>query len=271
MQKSPIVFARRYRALLWCLALSLAFHFLIVPLLVSLFGVRRDMQTAQLTYEVRQSSALRISRRTQPRPASVPHPQVVHEPHTAARPQQQQRQAVQPPKEQRREVARIEPHATIHVPRISSQSVNFGQQQALFEKTIAQLRRESDPVLSAAKAQAPVPSAPKRYAVDFSGSFGTPHAEGVLTPVKSWRDGPYDYYYVQYSVQYADGSTETGYVPWPIRYLPQVDPFLQHWEHFPLPVPLHDFKLPPGTDLHPLVAFCLEHRSELSDCPIEHD
>lgn len=258
------MFRRRYRVLLWCLALSLAFHFLIVPLLVSLFGFNRHAEPVQESvYEMR-SSALRLSQRPRPRPASLPHPQTPPQPHVAAaRPQQQPAQ--------RREVARNEPHATVHVPRVTSQNIDMGEQQALFEKTIAQARRDADPVLSAAKAAPAAPAAPKRYTIDFSGSFGTPHAEGVLTPVKSWRNGPYTYYYVQYSVQYADGSTETGYVPWPIRYLPAVDPFLQHWEHFPLPVPLPDFKLPPGTNLHPLIAFCLEHRSELSDCPIEHD
>ncbi len=173
------------------------------------------------------------------------------------------------PAQPRREIARIEPHARVSQPQITS-TIDFARQQAQFEKTIAQLRREADPLLNVARAQPP--SAPKRYSFDFAGSIGTgPHAEGILTPVKSWHDGPYDYYYVEYDVQYADGSTETGYVPWPIRYLPQTDPFLLHWAHFPLPIPLADFVLPAGADLHPLVAFCYEHRSELSDCPIEHD
>jgi hypothetical protein len=72
-------------------------------------------------------------------------------------------------------------------------------------------------------------------------------------------------------VEYEDGTTETGYVPWPIRYLPKDDPFLLHREHFPLPGPLADFTLPRNTNVHPLIAFCLEHRDELSTCPIEHD
>jgi hypothetical protein len=140
-----------------------------------------------------------------------------------------------------------------------------------FEKTIAQLRRQSDPLAGAAR-PVETPAAPKRFAFDFRGSVGTsPQAEGILTPVKSWRDGPYTYYYVRYWVQYADGSTESGYVPWPLRYLPQTDPFLLHWEHFPLPAPLPDYALPTDTDLRPLVAYCYEHRGEFSDCPIAHD
>lgn len=156
------------------------------------------------------------------------------------------------------------------MPRQSTTSLNLAQQEQTFEKTIARLRSENNPIVSAARAVV-TPAAPKAFTYNFSGNFSTIHAEGILSPVKSWREGPYDYYYVRYWVQYADGSTETGYVPWPIRYLPASDPFRLHYEHFPLPVPLPNFQLPSGTDLHPLVAYCLEHRDELSDCPIAHD
>lgn len=273
MRKAPIV-SRRYRVLLWCLAFSIAFHFLIVPLIVSLLGFHHSAKPVQEAVYQTRSSSLEIARRPpRPRPASIPQPPTPPHPAAPAKTAQSIQQAQRPERQQaqRREVARIEPRAHVSAPRISSSGIDFAQQQAAFERTIAQLRRESNPVSSAARA-VQTPSAPRRYTYDFSGSFGSsPHAEGVLTPVKSWRDGPYDYYYVEYSVQYADGTTETGYVPWPIRYLPQRDPFLQHWEHFPLPVPLPDFRLPAGTDLHPLIAFCLEHVNELSDCPIEHD
>lgn len=269
MRNALVVLRRRYRVLLWCLALSLAFHFLFVPLIVSLFGYRRPMQAVrEVVYQAR-SSSLRVERRAVPHPRSLPQPRTLAQPRTQPRPQQQQQQRPPP----RREIARIEPHARISVPRVSSNSsstVDFTHQQALFEKTIAQLRRENNPVLSAAR-PVQTPSAPKRYTYDFAGAFGTSQGEGILSPVKSWRDGPYDYYYVRYWVQYADGAVETGYVPWPLRYLPQADPFLNHWEHFPLPKPLPDFKLPAGLNLHPLIAFCLEHLSELESCPAEHD
>lgn len=274
MHKAFIVTRRRYRVLLWCLLFSLAFHFLIVPLIVSLLGFHHTAKPVQEAVYQTRSSSLTIARRPpRPRPASIPQP--VTPPHRVAQtktaPATQQAQRPQQQQAQRREVARIEPHARVSAPRISSSGIDFAQQQAAFEKTIAQLRREGNPVSSAARAVEP-PSAPRRYSYDFSGSVGSsPRAEGVLTPVKSWRDGPYTYYYVEYSVQYADGTTETGYVPWPIRYLPQSDPFLQHWEHFPLPVPLPDFRVPADANLHPLIAFCLEHRSEFNDCPIEHD
>lgn len=278
MQKAFIVLRRRYRALLWCLALSLVFHFVLLPLIVSLFGNSRKPDVIrEVVYQAR-SSSLTISRRPHPRPRTITRPQTVPQP----RPQRHERAVVQavrpiphPPQQAapRRELARIEPHAPISLPHVSgssSSATNFAQQQSVFEKTIAQLRRADNPVLDAAR-PVETPGTPKRMTYDFSGSFGTSQGNGILEPVKSWHDGPYDYYYVRYWVQYADGAVETGFVPWPVRYLPQVDPFLHHWDHLPLPKPLPDFRLPPGTNLHPLIAYCLEHLSELDSCPPEHD
>lgn len=251
--------------LLWCLALSLAFHFLIVPLLVWLLGFHHAVKPIrELVYRTT-SSSLELARRPHPRPASIPHPPTQTQTQTHPQPQPQEQRP------QRREIARIEPRARISAPRVPSTGIDFAHQQAAFEKTIARLRTEDNPVMSAAR-PIQTPSAPKRFTYNFAGSFGSgPRAEGVLTPVKSWRDGPYDYYYVEYSVQYADGTTETGYVPWPIRYLPRNDPFLQRWQNFPLPLPLPDFQLPADANLHPLIAYCLEHVRELQSCPIEHD
>lgn len=263
---SSLVRLRRYRLLLWSLVLSLLFHFVIVPLVLGLLGFHREIpQPRETVYQV-SSSSLQLARRTIPQPHRMTQPQPVPA-HPPAHPQV--RQAAPPPQE-RREIARIRPDAPRTARHVTS-TMGFEQQQVQFEKTIAKLREESNPLVSAARPVA-TPGAVKRFSYDFSGSVGTaPQAEGILTPVKSWHDGPYDYYYVQYWAQYADGSTETGYVPWPIRYLPKNDPFLRHWEHFPLPVPLANFALPPGTNLHPLVAYCYEHRTEMPSCPIEHD
>jgi len=263
---------KRFRALLWCFAVSLLFHFVGVPLIVALFGYRGAPPVPLERIYVARSSAVRFAPRAKPQ--------------TPRRLQAQQRAQAQrqPARRMPRSIAAV-PRAVpalpvpetkkaslfshVRVPKVSEQTA-FEQQQASFEQTIARLRREQNPLISNAR-PVQTPAAPKRYDFDFAGTFGHISAEGVLTPVKSWHDGPYDYYYVAYRVQYADGGTETGYVPWPLRYLPSEDPFLLHWERFPLPAPLPDFQLPPGTTLHPLVAFCFEHRNELSDCPIQHD
>lgn len=264
MQNAPTARFRRYRLLLWCLVLSLVVHFVLVPVLMGLFGLRRSIVEPKERVYYATSSSLNVARIAKPRP-----PRRLQRPQPQPQPQPQQQPQAEP---QRREITKVELRGRVAVPHLShtSQQLNLAQQQAQFEKTIAQLRSQSNPVVSAAR-PVQVPGAPKHYTFNFRGSVGTPlEAEGILTPVKHWQQGPYNYYYVQYWVQYADGSTETGYVPWPLRYPPRSDPFVLHYEHFPLPAPMPDYVLPPGTNLHPMVAFCYAHRSEFSDCPIAH-
>lgn len=257
------------RLLAGSLIVSLFIHFGLGPLLVWLFGLHpaAAQQPKEVVY-VMTSSSIRHAARPHPRHAARPIPP---QPRPVA--QTQPRRAQQPQRSQpevKREIARID-RSSINPPPAHSVTVNAAQQQQLYEKTIAQLREESNPIVSAARSTA-APEAPKRYNFDFSGSLGNaPTAEGILTPEKSWRDGGYNYYYVRYWVQYADGSTETGLVPWPLRYRPAEDPFHLGLEHFPLPVPMPDFVLPPGTTLHPLVAFCFKHRDDFPSCPIQHD
>ena len=271
MFKAPGVRLRRYRLLVLGLALSLLVHFVLVPLVMGLFGLRRAAPEPQeRTYQT--SSVLRISAVSRPHPA--------HLPRTRPQPGRpvrapQQRPVPQPRKPEqpaRREIAKVTPRGRIAVPRLprASQSIDFARDQRQFERTIARLRTESNPIVSAAR-PVQTPAAAKHFNYDFGGSIGTaPVPQGILTPVKSWRDGPYRYYYVQYYVQYADGTTETGYVPWPIRFPLNDDPFAQNWEHVPLPVPLPGYVLPPGTNLHPLAAYCYEHREQFATCPIAH-
>jgi len=258
---------RRYRVLFGCLVLSLVFHFVVVPLLVGLFGVQRGVnQPLEVVYEAPITTLRMMHRAVTPhhpvqRPRILPQAQRVPPPQP--RPQPQVAAAIHPP-----DLPRPIRRNAVHAP---SETIDLARQQAEFQKTITQLREQDNPV---AEAERPVQvaSEPERFTFNVSQGVGTrPQAEGVLTPVKSWHDGPYDYYYVQYWVQYEDGGTETGYVPWPIRYLPKQDPFLLHLQHFPLPGPMPDFALPADTRVHPLIAFCLEHRDELSNCPIEHD
>jgi hypothetical protein len=258
---------RRYRVLLWCLGFSLIFHFTVVPELVGLLWGRHVERPIEVT--LAKVSSLEITHRAHPHPHRTQ--QKVTQRAVAVNAVPKTVAAAAPPQAApRREVARISPRGRISLPHLSPQ-LDVSTQQAQYEKTIAQLREQSNPVADAARPLATIEPA-KHYAFNFSASVGTaPDAYGVLTPVKKWRDGPYNYYYVQYYVQYADGTSETGYVPWPLRYVPEADPFAHHWEHFPLPAPLADFRLPADTNLHPLVAFCYEHRSELTNCPIMHD
>lgn len=263
------------RLLAASLFLSLAFHFVIGPLLVWLFGVRQTplaQPEPQVVVMRITSSSIRHAAQPKPKRAHLP----VERPVPQPKAQSQRAERAQPrrdaaqPHDVRREIARFDPRS-IHPPPARAIAVNAAQaQQAMYERTIAKLRAENNPLVSAAR---PVsqPAAPRHYSFDFSGAGTAPDSEGILTPVQSWHDGGYDYYYVRYWVQYADGSTETGVVPWPLRYRPSQDPFRLGLEHFPLPVPLPDYVLPGGTNLHPLVAFCYEHREEFPSCPIRHD
>jgi hypothetical protein len=257
------------RRLFWALLASLVIHGGLAGTLAFFFlqhQVHPGLPEPQLTV----SSVIQIMQRPQRRiSVATPHPQ--------AAPSKQQPRVVRsrrsaPP---RRELARIE----IHAPRIPPPARKAGTQTTLdtareeiaFTKTIARLRQQNDALVSS---QAPVmtPAPAKRFVYDFSASIGSaPRGEGILYPVQSWTTGGYDYYYVKYWVEYPDGTTESGRVPWPLRYAVDQDPFRLGIHHLPLPTPLANYSLPPGTSMHPLVAYCYEHRDELSSCPIYHD
>jgi outer membrane biosynthesis protein TonB len=116
-----------------------------------------------------------------------------------------------------------------------------------FNQTLAELRRESNPL--AVKPQAP--AAPKRYRMQMIGINGDlKHGQGFYYPIKSWHADGYDYYYASYEFTWADGTLETGGVPWPIRFRPKDDPFSHPgntaYDHVALPGPLPGWALPAG-------------------------
>jgi hypothetical protein len=214
------------------------------------------------------SSAVRIEHLPQPRPHDSR--LMPHQPRTAEqRPVRTARSAVRPRVVV--DVPVLRPRAPVPM-RHASPPTHATLPSVDFQKTIAELRRQNDPVVAAARPVS-TPAAARSYKYDFSASVGSGNASGgILTPVRSWHDGGFIYYYVRYWVQYPDGTTETGIVPWPLRYRPQADPFQAGLSmHMPLPVPLPDFRLEQGTVLHPLVAYCYAHRDELDSCPIAHD
>ncbi len=256
------------RRLFWALVISLIFHFAAADLYWLSPHHRLEAglpnEIVSVTTTLRSPAGLRRRRRTRTRGNRTRY----RRKHRRTR----LRRRAAP----RHELARIEEHAPVFTPPHSRMvraqgTVDVAAQQVIFEKTIAQLRQQNDPV---AGSQRPVQTSDsaKHFSYDFSESLGSaPHGEGILSPVQSWHEDGYDYYYVRYWVQYPDGTSETGIVPWPLRYLPGQDPFRLGIQHFPLPAPLADYSLPAGTSLHPLVAYCYEHRGEISSCPIYHD
>ena len=177
-----------------------------------------------------------------------------------------------PPRELAKIVAFAPPAPPKHRPDVHvSTAENIAKDEVKYAQTIARLRAEDDPIASQQRNAVSPPSG-KRYSADFSSVPEATHGgEGYLDPVKTWRDGPYVYYYLRYDVIYPDGTRESGYVPWPVRYLPGEDPFARGIHHLPLPLPLPDFVLSSDSEIQPLIAFCLHHRREYPSCPIMHD
>lgn len=252
-----------HRRLIAAFLISALAH-LILVLLIALFFHRPEF-TGPPILRVARLTTLRIVQRSRPpAPRHVERAQPVKAAPAAP-------QSAPAP----REIARIDRRALRPLPPKARYARNAPYetqlQQEQFEKTIARLREANNPVIGAERAQ-PAPSAEKHYAYNFSAGIGTVGSgQGILDVLQSWQADGYDYYYVKYWVEYPDGTTESGIVPWPIRYSPDADPFKLGIHHMPLPSPLADYTLPPGTVLHPLVAFCFKHRDELSDCPIQHD
>ena len=261
---------RRARPLFWYTLLSAAFH-IVALTLVTTWLVQMVLHVPQPKAQappmlVTISSAQRIAPRPHPVRARHPRQQPEH-----VQPQQQPRiarverappQAQRPELSTRKRVAYVAPKMQTLTPR------QIDEQTRAFQQTIAEARRANDPVAGAAN-DAVTPAAPKRYALNIQGDEGKPTPEGILYPLKRWTDGPYVYYYVRYDAVYADGTPESGDVPWPIRFPIADDPFAKDRHRMPLPGPLPDYVLPSGVTLAPLVKNCYDHHYEY--CPIARE
>jgi hypothetical protein len=228
---------------------SLVLHLILGLAVTGFFG--RAAQLARLHPKPKEdeviaiSSAIRIERRPKPLPpqrparprAALRQPQQPQVPRVAVAPAQPEPrvQPTEPPK-RRRELSRPDQRVALaqHPPavtRVAHQPARTSklsdQQLAAIEtdlaKTIAQERSRVDPLRAVPKE---TPAAPKHYKIQMSGSFGTlRHGEGYYYPIRGWKEGGFDYYYVSYEFTYPDGIYEKGSVPWPIRFAPGVDPF----------------------------------------------
>ncbi|MDQ2872235.1 MAG: hypothetical protein M3R35_03785 [Candidatus Eremiobacteraeota bacterium] len=259
---------RARRLLLWSLVLSLVLHFVLGPLFVALFfrhvaefGGERIKVTERISLDHRPHTILRPKPKNTPQPQRhlIRTPRAIVVPHVSVQHAAPSKTSAAP---NRKELIHFDRRAPA---RLTAREI--AQQEAQFGKTIATARNGINPVAGATQGNI-APEPPAHFKRDLSGIPGVGSGDGYLDPVKHWTDGVYNYYYVRYRVTYADGSAETGIVPWPIRYLPANDPFLKGTRRIPLPGPLADYVLVPGTDLHPLVAYCYEHR--LAYCPIDH-
>jgi cell division protein FtsN len=145
-------------------------------------------------------------------------------------------------------VARVEHPAAAARPAAASRSSRLSDAQLAkiehdLAKTIAQSRAQADPL----RVKPEAPAAPKSYRLQMHGVFGNLHrGQGQYYPVRGWHAGGVDWYYVSYEFTYADGTYETGNVPWPIHFTPGSDPFVNGLTNVQLPGPPPGF-VPSGT------------------------
>lgn len=260
---------RRARPFFWYTLLSAALH-LASLFIVGLFVLRLLLPAAQPKRQQPMIVTISSAPKVRPQSHAMPayHPLVRHEIVQRQIVQQQRPQAERPLSQpHRRELAKAAKVAyATPSPRLTQAQLQ--SQSRAFEQTIAQAKAANDPIAGAANSNVE-PAATKRYAMNLEGQTGKPQPEGVLYPSKRWVDGPYVYYYVTYTATYADGTSESGVVPWPIRFPLSADPFARGIHRMPLPGPLPDYVLPAGVALAPLVKNCFDHRYPY--CPIERE
>ena len=222
------------------IALSVAIHFGIGPLFARL---HRQLDAGDIVVT---STSLRLERRTAPEPHPAPRPLTIAPSKAVPQKTQLQRSVVVP----RRLV--FAPHVTPRPEATNAQRPLSGspalsratleRQERQYEKVIAQAKADNNPLAVPSS----TPAAYKPYRMSFNGSDNPLRSgQGILYPVKSWKQDGYNYYYVDYTMVFADGARDQGHVPWPIRYKPNEDPFALHYRgRFPLPAPLPDYVLP---------------------------
>ena len=255
---------RRSWLLLWCLLLSAIVHFASIALVGAYFLAQLlpPQPKERPPIFVSMSSSTRIAPKTLPQPAKAPQKQPPPAQTTPAQ------VAVEPAKPAPAQPERRRPELAVKKPEAESLASRLAADNRAFAQTAARLSAQNDPLAGAAQPSS-APAASKQYTIDLQGLRGNPRPEGVLYPTKRWVDGAYVYYLVTYLVHYADGSEETGTVPWPIHYPKDADPFARGIHELPLPGPPADYALSAGVSLDPLVKNCYDHRYEY--CPIERE
>jgi outer membrane biosynthesis protein TonB len=266
---------RRGRILEIAIVFSIALHLVLGSLATYKHTTVSKMLQRLLKQEkedkyVALSTTITIEKRTVPRsaPQAQPQPKTVQ-----PQPRVVQRQAQLPapvtkpvprevpiPHAEPTEIAKIVPKAKEHVETPSKPKVlayqavphknsnqfsaqQLAEMQQRFSDTIAQARAESDPTHVTSTAP---PATMKHAHLDVTGiNELLAHGEGILTPQSATLtnvdgDPRGACYYVNFEVNFSDGSFDSGPVYWPICYTSRQDPFRNYFRHFPLPGP------PPG-------------------------
>ncbi|HZV76635.1 MAG TPA: hypothetical protein VFF63_02610 [Candidatus Babeliales bacterium] len=232
---------RRRRALFWSTIASAATHLIVLTLLsyavARLFVARGEKEV------VAQTTIVTIKKTVVPTPP----------PRRKATPVRQRESA--PAVVPRRELARETPVPAPAQPPLPRPPVpsKLQRDEAGFAREVAQLNAQDDPHAVPTIDPASRESSTKTYAFDVPSSLrGDEHGNGIITPVRAWRDHGQDCYYGRYEYTYPDGATESGSILWPFCYDPGVDPFRQPPHTIPFPLPLIGFRLPADAQMPPI-------------------
>jgi hypothetical protein len=248
---------RGAQTLFWAFVASVLIHALLVPALFWTWAKNVALAPQAPREWVIASTAVRIERRTVPRPLArpaAPPPQRQVPTQTAA-------QQPAPPAAARRELAHAAPTAPPQAPerptaRPAPQSLaqQLAQQEQQFAQEVARLNRGDNP-LSIAPQSHESPSTYRRTYFDVPGHTAREAVQAILFPLRHWRSGQAICYYVRYVAQFETGSNEQGVIPWPVCYPAGADAIAHpSYPHsVPMPVPQPDYVLPPGTYLTPLL------------------
>jgi len=187
---------------------------------------------------------------------SVPQPQ---QPRKEPSPQEREQPQRQPEQAQAQpsaptEIARNTEHATPEPvsTRQATLAETLAQQNAAFSREAQQLSAANQAPISIATIDpSKRASSDHPYRMDFSGINGT-HAEGIIFTGYLQRTRGLDCYSGStYAIQFPDGHTENGDIPWTFCAPARSDPFLHGRYHGPMPLPMPGYQLPVGTQLAP--------------------
>ncbi len=236
----------------WALLASALLNFLLLPLLVWLFGSKMVFVPNQQREQfVVSSSAVHIEHRTVPQPASAPHralplPQHAQVPKTT----------VHHPPSQHHELAREEPQAAPQPPARTQATLaqTLAKDEQAFSQETKTLHAENNPMSVATIAPQP-PSTYQRSYVDINGKDKQENVFAVLTVREKFQTAALHCYYVRYDAQFSGGGTDDGTIPWPVCYPKDHDAMLplDRPHMLPVPAPQPGYVLPPGTVLSPLL------------------
>lgn len=221
-------------------------HLLLVVLIS--YVVRHLIITQAARESVSQTTLARIETRPRPTPpprvhrAAVPHVRRVVQP------------AALPAAAPRHELAReVTVHATPQPPQRHTPSSSLARDEAGFAREVAQLNAAN--AAHAAPTIDPATRGPSMKSYSFSppsSMHGQDSGNGLIVPVRRWRQGDENCYYGRYEFTYPSGAEESGDIVWPFCFEAAADPFKQPPHLIPFPLPLPGYRLPAGVTLPPI-------------------